>query len=90
MKKSVIEKLESWLQRGYGITQLQALEKWGCMRLSARIDELRKNGIPIITTTIKENGKSFAKYTIRKQSEARAGEDFVDKAVREYNERRGA
>lgn len=90
MKKSVIEKLESWLQRGYGITQLQALEKWGCMRLSARIDELRKNGIPIITTTIKENGKSFAKYTIRKQSESRVSEDFVDKAIREYNERRGA
>lgn len=90
MKKSVIEKLESWLQRGYGITQLQALEKWGCMRLSARIDELRKNGIPIITTTIKENGKSFAKYTIRKQSEPRVSEDFVDKAIREYNERRGA
>ena len=64
MKKSTIEKLESWLWRGYGITQLQALEKWGCMRLSARINELRKIGIPIITHTIKQNGKSFAKYKI--------------------------
>jgi hypothetical protein len=64
MKKSVIEKLESWLWRGYGITQIQALEKWGCMRLSARINELRKIGIPIITHTIKQNGKSFAKYKI--------------------------
>jgi hypothetical protein len=64
MKKSVTEKLESWLWRGYGITQLQALEKWGCMRLSARINELRKIGIPIITHTIKQNGKSFAKYKI--------------------------
>jgi|688.fasta_scaffold2739152_2 hypothetical protein len=64
MKKSVTEKLESWLWRGYGITQIQALEKWGCMRLSARINELRKIGIPIITHTIKQNGKSFAKYKI--------------------------
>jgi hypothetical protein len=64
MKKSTIEKLESWLWRGYGITQLQALEKWGCMRLSARINELRKIGMPIITHTIKQNGKSFAKYKI--------------------------
>jgi hypothetical protein len=66
MKKSVIEKLESWLLRGYGITQLQALEKWGCMRLSARINELRKAGIPVITHTVHANGKSFAKYSIAK------------------------
>jgi hypothetical protein len=66
MKKSVIEKLESWLWRGYGITQLQALEKWGCMRLSARINDLRKDGLQIVTHTIKQNGKSFAKYTITK------------------------
>ena len=66
MKKSVTEKLESWLWRGYGITQLQALEKWGCMRLSARINELRKIGVPIITKTVCANGKSFARYTIPK------------------------
>jgi len=66
MKKSTTEKLEAWLWRGYGITQLQALDKWGCMRLSARINELRNIGIPITTHTIKQNGKSFAKYTIAK------------------------
>tara|TARA_R110000868_G_scaffold221566_1_gene473310 strand:+ start:277 stop:477 length:201 start_codon:yes stop_codon:yes gene_type:complete len=66
MKNSVIKKLESWLMRGYGITQLQALEKWGCMRLSARINELRRAGINIITHTIYANGKSFARYTIAK------------------------
>lgn len=64
MKKSATEKLESWLWRGYSITQLQALEKWGCMRLAARINDLRKIGMPIITHIIKENGKSFAKYKI--------------------------
>ena len=66
MKKSVTEKLESWLWRGYGITQLQALEKWGCMRLSARINDLRKAGMNIITHTVYANGKSYARYTIAK------------------------
>ena len=66
MKKSITERLESWLTRGYGITQLQALEKWGCMRLSARINELRKIGFPIITHTVHANGKSFAKYQMIK------------------------
>jgi hypothetical protein len=62
MKKSITSKLESWLMRGYGITPLQALEKWGCMRLSARIEELRKSGYPIVTEMAKKNGKTFARY----------------------------
>jgi hypothetical protein len=64
MTTSVNQKLEAWLQRGYGITQLQALEKWGCMRLSARINELRNQGMNIVTNPIKKNGKTFAKYSI--------------------------
>jgi hypothetical protein len=66
MKNSIIKNLESWMMRGYGITQLQALEKWGCMRLSARINDLRKAGLNIITHTIHANGKSFARYTLAK------------------------
>jgi hypothetical protein len=52
--------------RGYGITPLQALEKWGCMRLSARIEELRKAGFPIVTEMAKQNGKIFARYRMAK------------------------
>ena len=66
MKKSVSLKLESWLLRGYGITPLQALEKWGCMRLSARIKELRDAGFPIVTEVTKQNGKKFARYRMAK------------------------
>jgi sulfur transfer protein SufE len=66
MKTSVNGKLESWLTRGYGITQLQALEKWGCMRLSARINELRTNGMNILTTMIQRDGKTYAKYSLLK------------------------
>ena len=35
-----------------GITQLKALEKFGCLRLSGRIFELREQGYPILTTII--------------------------------------
>jgi hypothetical protein len=59
---STTKKIEAWLLRGYKLTPLQALEKWGCMRLGARIYELRKGGMDIRTTPITRNGKTFAQY----------------------------
>jgi len=63
-KKSVLQKLESWLSRGYGITPAQALDKWGCLRLAARIHNLREAGMSIVTETVNANGKSFARYKL--------------------------
>jgi hypothetical protein len=59
---STTKKIEAWLRRGCRLTPLQALEKWGCMRLGARIYELRKGGMDIRTTPITRNGKTFAQY----------------------------
>jgi hypothetical protein len=59
---STTKKIEAWLLRGYKLTPLQALEKWGCMRLAARIAELRKDGLPIVTNKITRKGKTFAEY----------------------------
>jgi hypothetical protein len=59
---STTKKIEAWLLRGYKLTPLQALGKWGCMRLGARIYELRKGGMDIRTTPITRNGKTFAQY----------------------------
>ena len=64
MKKSATQKLEEWLLNGKTITALQALNKWGCMRLSARINELRNDGLPILTDSVKQNGKIFARYRL--------------------------
>jgi hypothetical protein len=61
---SASHKLESWLLNGKTITALQALNKWGCMRLSARINELRNAGFPILTDSVKQNGKIFARYRL--------------------------
>jgi hypothetical protein len=59
---STTKKIHALLLRGYKLTPMQALEKWGCMRLGARIHELRKSGVDVITTPITRNGKTFAQY----------------------------
>jgi hypothetical protein len=61
---STTKKIHAWLLRGYKLTPMQALEKWGCMRLAARIAELRKDGVDIRTTPITRNGKTFAEYKL--------------------------
>ena len=61
-KPSTTKKIEDWLLRGHKLTPLQALKKWGCMRLAARIAELRNKGVHITTTKITRNGKTFAQY----------------------------
>jgi hypothetical protein len=45
------------------ITSLEALNKYGCFRLAARIHELRSSGHKIkVTTVITKDGKRIAKY----------------------------
>ena len=46
------------------LTPLEALARFGCMRLAARIKELRECGYVIITDTMKKNGKRFALYRL--------------------------
>ena len=53
------------LQNGNSLTSLEALNMFGCMRLPARIDNLRKDGHKIITTMIKlDSGKRVAYYSM--------------------------
>ncbi len=58
------ELIYSYLEQGNTITPLEALNKFGCFRLGARIYELRRAGHNIITENITENGKTFAKYRL--------------------------
>ncbi len=41
MKQSQNAQILKWLKSGKTLTALQALEKFGCWRLAARIDDLR-------------------------------------------------
>lgn len=62
--KSANQKLRKWVLSGKPITPLQALERFGIFRLSARILELRNEGWNIDTKMIEKNGKKFAQYKL--------------------------
>ena len=52
------------LQEGRSLTPLEALNEFGCFRLAAHIESLRKDGHRIFTHMVNENGKKYAKYTL--------------------------
>jgi hypothetical protein len=55
--------IKGWLLNGYYITQLEALNMFGCFRLAARISDLRNEGCSIATKIITlQNGKRVAMY----------------------------
>jgi hypothetical protein len=53
------------LLRGESISQLEALDRFGSMRLGARIEELRKRGYDIQTRAESRNGKHYARYWLK-------------------------
>lgn len=62
--KTQEEKILSWLQRGKKITALDALNRFKCLRLSARIRNLRKQKYKIKTELVEKNGKWVAEYSL--------------------------
>jgi hypothetical protein len=52
------------LQRGEKLTALEALEAFNCLRLAARIRDLRDDGHPIATEIVHSDGKTFARYSL--------------------------
>lgn len=44
------------------LTSLDALQGCGCMRLAARINDLKSDGHVIGTEMVSKNGKKFAQY----------------------------
>ena len=65
------EKILNYLQtHKKGISPLEALEKFGCLRLSGRVFELKDMGYDIVTnieTTTNSHGetKRYARYSLR-------------------------
>ena len=56
-------KILSHLKDGEPITSLDALQRYGCMRLASRISELKRKGIPIKSRFIRtEKGKQVKEY----------------------------
>lgn len=59
--------IAEYLENGYSITALEALQMFGCMRLASRICDLRDRGYNINTCKIKtETGKWVTEYTLKR------------------------
>ena len=57
--------LQRWLAAGHTITPLQALMKFGTLRLSGRIYDLKKLGWPVKSRLVKmPSGRRVAEYRI--------------------------
>lgn len=52
------------MQAGKSITPLEALRLYGCMRLGARVWELKADGWKIKTTMVGKGKKHFASYRL--------------------------
>lgn len=60
------EAIQKHLKEHGEINPLMALERFGCMRLAARIGELRSMGMRIETQIRKGNGKAYANYRLER------------------------
>lgn len=55
--------IKAHLLAGYSLTSLEALQRFGCSRLAARIYDLREEGVQIGQRTVKtSSGKHVAQY----------------------------
>lgn len=67
------------LERGESLTALDALNRFGCMRMSGRIYELKEAGVPVQDETIKlASGKHVKRYYLEADYlEAKRAQDAV-------------
>lgn len=61
--KTQNDKIKAYLTKGKAITPIDALNKFGCLRLSARIKDLRDGGLNIATKYVTKGDKTFASYS---------------------------
>ena len=60
------QKILLYLKSGKTLTPIEALNKFGCFRLAARIADLRRDGHKIWTNYIQKDKKIFAAYKLGK------------------------
>lgn len=63
------------LRAGQALTPLDALERFQCFRLAARVHDLRRQGFPILEETITTaTGKRVAMYRLERNPLGRAAD----------------
>ena len=60
------EQIRQHLEAGNSITPLEALSLFGCLRLGARIHNLKAAGMAICSRLVEQNGKHFSEYSLAK------------------------
>lgn len=62
-------RIAAWLEDGHAITSLEALTRFGCMRLASRICDLRDRGMDIKAEKVKvSSGKWVTRYKLSKEN----------------------
>ena len=62
VKESQCKRIATYLKGGGILTPMDALNMFGCFRLSARIADLRKMGYKVKTRIVSRNRKNYAEY----------------------------
>jgi len=58
-----------YLKAGHKLTPLEALKRFGCLRLSGRVYDLRRAGHKIVSDIIEvSDGKHVAQYRLEKRA----------------------
>lgn len=60
---SQTEAIARHLRRGHTLTALSALYLFGCLRLAARIDELKRKGFHVRSEMVSRGKRRFARYS---------------------------
>lgn len=59
-----VDAILAHLKAGNRLTPIEALNRFGCFRLAARISDLRKEGNNVLVENVTRNGKTFAEYRL--------------------------
>lgn len=62
--QSQTKQIEAHLKAGNKLTAIDALRRFNSLRLSGRIYELKKAGLPVNSRMVKVNGKRIAEYSL--------------------------
>ena len=63
-KPSQANQILKCLESGASLTAIDALKRFGCLRLAARVEDLRSEGHLIITTMVTKNDSRVARYSM--------------------------
>lgn len=64
MRQSQNTAVLAWLKRGRTLTALEALRRFGCLRLAARCHDLTRAGHPIVSEPVNIGGHRVARHRL--------------------------